>query len=149
MAGRGRKGGTSSRGAEAIGSLGGNISPHPSCYTLYTRTHTQMSGVAKSPGKSISFQYGLLLGTRDAETWSPLLRDLLICDKSCPCILIILFQLEKPIPTLPNYTLFFLFYYPFSCRRNYTCIQYTVSAFCLFKVHIILIQFYQMPNCDV
>lgn len=76
----------SSRGAEAIGSLGGNTSPtlHPEHYTQ-SHTHTpKMSGVAKSLGEGISFQYGLLPGAPMQQTGRPPLRDPLICDKSSP-----------------------------------------------------------------
>lgn len=107
-----------------------------------------MSGVAKSPGKSTSFQYGLLLGTRDAETWSPPLWDPLICDKSSPCILIILFQLQNPIPT-PNCIHIFFLPHIFMCSQTLP----VFSRICLFKVILyfveilIVIQMYQIFNC--
>lgn len=97
---------------------------HPKHSThAHTHTHTQMSGVAKSLGESTSFQYGLLPGAPDAATGRPPLRDPLICDKSCPCILIILFQLQNPIPTPPNCLLVcFLsvhFTFMYICLRSY------------------------------
>lgn len=127
MAGRDRSGGTEVAGERRQSGLWAETRAptlHPKHMHRHTCTHIQMSGVAKSPGEGTSFQYGLLPGAPDAATGRPPLREPLICDKSCPCILIILLQLQNPIPTWPNWlhaTFSLVYQNTFVWRSEFVC----------------------------
>lgn len=106
-------------------------STHTHVQHAHTRTcrHTPKCQWWQSHREGTSFQYGLLLGAPDAATRRPLLRDPLICDKSCPCVFIILFHLQNPISTPPNCLLVF-----FCCCCCFRHIAPSCSTTCLFEV---------------